>query len=300
MKRALLLALCLLTGSGVTLAQDERFNLFITSSDVEDGGSLSGAPGSTITVNVSVGFSATEAGIAGVVAPVSIDSPGAPDDVTITKPDCDASCASDLYFGEDNNGEIFFYNLDVVDPTAFGDQGNGIILGLTTNIITGFSYDAGEFTVLDFTFDLTVPEVAGPVTVGFKNGLRGVGTAQNVTMTFSGTSVVPVTSALTFTVGPVEGGLIPGDTDLDGELDVMDVIEFLDHYFLGDPATLPCGDGTVTDAGNIGLLDGNGDGELDISDAIYSLRGQFLGGAPHVLGTDCQKIDGCAATSCDL
>ncbi len=294
MKRSLLLAFSFVALTSVAFAQDDRFTLGISSSDIEEGGKITGAAGSTVTVNISVAVEASEAGVAGVVAPVSVTSPGGPGDVTITAPDCDATCASELY-----DAQIFFYNLDVVDP-SFEDQGNGIILGLTTNIITNWSYDPGTHTVLDFTFDITVPEEEGTVTVGFKNGLKGVGTRQNVTLTVSGQSVVPQTSELSFTIGPAEGGLIPGDTDLSGDLDVMDVIDFLDHYFLGDPATLPCGDGTVEDAGNIGLLDANGDGELDISDGIYSLRAQFLGGAPHVLGTECTKIDGCAVISCDI
>ncbi len=294
MKHVFLLALSVFVLASTTNAQDDRFTLGISSSDIDEGGVIRGVPGEKVTINISVNVDATEAGVAGVVAPVSVTSPAGPGDVTITNPDCDATCASEKY-----GAQIFFYNVDVVDP-SFEDQGNGIILGLTTNIITNWSYPVGNHTVLDFTFELTVPEEEGTVVVGFKNGLKGVGTRQNVTLTVAGASVVPQTSELTFSIGPAAGGLIPGDTNLSGKLDVTDVVMYIDHYFIGMPTMLPCGDGTVKDAGNIALLDSNGDGELDISDAIYTLRAEFLGGAPHVLGKECVEISGCDVTSCDI
>jgi hypothetical protein len=86
---------------------------------------------------------------------------------------------------------------------------------------------------------------------------------------------------------------IPGDCNLDGALDISDGICLLGHLFLGEPADLPCGEGTLGDPGNVTLLDSTGDGDVDISDAVRLFQFLFLGGPPPVLGTECRAIPGC-------
>jgi hypothetical protein len=85
----------------------------------------------------------------------------------------------------------------------------------------------------------------------------------------------------------------PGDCNQDNALDVSDAICLLGFLFLGNPADLPCGDGTSSDSANTILLDCNGDGTLDLSDGVCVLTYLFAGGPPPVLGTECVSIPGC-------
>ena len=52
-------------------------------------------------------------------------------------------------------------------------------------------------------------------------------------------------------------GQLPGDCNQDASLDLSDAVCLLGHFFSNDPAILPCGDGTVMDPGNLGLLNLN-------------------------------------------
>ncbi len=94
----------------------------------------------------------------------------------------------------------------------------------------------------------------------------------------------------------VRGGLQKaGDCNQDGTLDISDASCLLGYLFLGSPRELPCGDHSVRDPGNVGLLDFNGDRGVDLSDAVSELQYLFLGGNPHPLGERCVEIEGCAA-----
>ncbi len=89
----------------------------------------------------------------------------------------------------------------------------------------------------------------------------------------------------------------PGDCNQDGKLDISDAICLLGHLFIGAPAVVPCGDGTITDAATVSLLDANGDGMVDLSDPVRMLGFLFGGSGPPVLGTECQAIAGCPDNS---
>ncbi|MBN1422437.1 MAG: lamin tail domain-containing protein [Planctomycetes bacterium] len=90
------------------------------------------------------------------------------------------------------------------------------------------------------------------------------------------------------------GGLqLPGDAQQDGRLDLADGIVLLGHLFAGDPASLPCGDGTTDDPANRTLLDLNADGAIDLGDGIYLLNYLFASGPPPVAGSECRRIAGC-------
>jgi hypothetical protein len=72
---------------------------------------------------------------------------------------------------------------------------------------------------------------------------------------------------------------IPSDTNQDGRLDLSDAVSLLGHLFLGAPAVLACGDGSLADPGNHALLNANGDPKVDLADVIYVLAYLYLGGA---------------------
>ncbi len=91
-----------------------------------------------------------------------------------------------------------------------------------------------------------------------------------------------------------DGGLqTPGDANQDARIDLSDAVALLGHLFLGSPAVLPCGDGTLPDAANRQLLDSSGDGRVDLTDAVFLLSHLFLGGLPPALGSECVRIAGC-------
>ncbi|MBI4582965.1 MAG: hypothetical protein HY717_02930 [Planctomycetes bacterium] len=100
-----------------------------------------------------------------------------------------------------------------------------------------------------------------------------------------------VPDAITRVVGSAQQ---PGDCNQDNEVDQSDAICLLTHVFLGGPPeVLPCGNGKVSDPGNLSLLDWNGESFIDQSDAIGILTWKFLGGPQHVLGGNCVPIAGC-------
>ena len=96
------------------------------------------------------------------------------------------------------------------------------------------------------------------------------------------------------TEDPPVGGLQRiGDINQDQNTDVSDGITLLRHLFIGDPATLPCGDGSAAHSANRMLIDVNGDAGINLSDAVYMLTYLFQGGPAPVGGTGCKRIEGC-------
>ena len=91
-----------------------------------------------------------------------------------------------------------------------------------------------------------------------------------------------------------EGGRqLPGDGNQDARVDVSDAVFLLRHLFAGNPAVLPCGDGTLADPANATLLDFDRDRAVGLSDAIHALVHLFQRGPEHALGTRCLRIPGC-------
>ena len=101
-----------------------------------------------------------------------------------------------------------------------------------------------------------------------------------------------------------QGGvqMIPGDMNLDANLDISDPVAGLNFLFAGIalPECLVEDDGAggvqLTAYGII-LGDWNGDGGYDISDPVGGLNFLFAGGSAHVLGEGCQVIEG--DTTCE-
>jgi len=86
----------------------------------------------------------------------------------------------------------------------------------------------------------------------------------------------------------------PSDCNQDGSVDISDAICLLARLFQG--GALPCEE-TLSEPGNVGLLDANGDAQVDLSDAVRLLDFLFRGSAPPVLGLECQPIEGCPDNS---
>jgi len=89
------------------------------------------------------------------------------------------------------------------------------------------------------------------------------------------------------------GGQIIADCNQDGKLDISDAVCTLGFLFIGIPGSLPCGDGTSRDHGNITLLDTNDDGKIDLSDCVFVLDFLFTGGPPLAGGPGCMTILAC-------
>jgi len=94
-------------------------------------------------------------------------------------------------------------------------------------------------------------------------------------------------------------GQIPGDCNQDGVLDLSDTLCTLGVLFTGRPPVFPCGDGSATDAGNIGLMDWQPDGSIDLADVVGMLQFLFFSADAHVLAVpgaetaECVVIPGC-------
>jgi len=100
------------------------------------------------------------------------------------------------------------------------------------------------------------------------------------------------TSTCTFRVTVRCGGVVPGDCDGNGRIQVTDALCFLGALFLGEDGQVPCGGGLGTESNQI-LLDWSGDNELELSDAILLLNWLFASGPAHTLGAECTAIGAC-------
>jgi hypothetical protein len=87
---------------------------------------------------------------------------------------------------------------------------------------------------------------------------------------------------------------LPGDANRDGTLNVTDAILTLRFITLGAEEQTPCGDGLIDTAGNKAIVDWDGNDVVNLTDGIAPLLYLFLEGAPHVRGTECIAVPGCA------
>ena len=72
-----------------------------------------------------------------------------------------------------------------------------------------------------------------------------------------------------------------------------DAMCILGHFFLGKPAVLPCGDGTLGDAANRSLLNFDAEPRVNISDAVNVLLFVFGAERPPGVAPGCIEIPGC-------
>ena len=85
---------------------------------------------------------------------------------------------------------------------------------------------------------------------------------------------------------------LPSDCNLDGKLNLADVVCVLNSLFSEASDPLPCGNQDPV-GGALLVLDSNGDGGLDIADAIHLLFHIFAAGPPPAGGTECRTYEGC-------
>jgi hypothetical protein len=129
----------------------------------------------------------------------------------------------------------------------------------------------------------------------FGDGRQGTGVTTLHTFEEPGEYAVELTvrdddgaSATAMRVVSILPGLIAGDANLDGNLNLGDVLNVLNLIF--HSGTLPCS----SPEASLVLLDANGDRWLDVSDALFTLFYLFKpGSSPPVLGTECITIPGC-------
>lgn len=286
-------------------AQDYKLGFEIDGA-VGCGGDVTGAPGAKVRLNCFATYELLAGADDKVSAvTVSIGVAGAGVVVDIDKNArggalCGKLCVGKLIFGEVSDGsEILFHAADRAPP-EINNQGPGAVSVVTCDLSQGFFLPKGKFRAMPFFVEVTIPETAGTLEISFKDGLKNKPDLDAYTNNFAfGTSQVDLaTGGVTATncilnVKPSVKGQVPGDANQGGTLDALDAITLLNHYFNGDPARLPCGNGSVYDSANLALLDANGDRELDMADAVHNLRQVFLGGAPHAGGTVCKPIIGC-------
>ena len=188
-----------------------------------------------------------------------------------------------------------------VDLIVTAPEGNGE--GLYTATATA-SDDSGDEIMYTFTASNGVdpPTVIGPQPSNVAEIPLVVGT-WTISVEVDDNPICPdTTSSPTCEVAVNIGGHLVFDCNSDGEIDLTDSICLARHLFLGQPPTLPCGDGTKDDPVNISLFDFNGDGTLNISDIVASLdwlfRSRITGRGPHPLdengdGTTCVGLRDC-------
>lgn len=114
------------------------------------------------------------------------------------------------------------------------------------------------------------------------------------TVTCTETDAAGNASTCSFDVDVFCGGFVlPGDCDANGTLDLTDAICILSILFSDTSRLPPCGDWSIRDPANVGLLSWNGTSDVDLASAVALLNFKFLGGLPHVLGRECAPIPDC-------
>ena len=172
------------------------------------------------------------------------------------------------------------------DPVTFENNQSQQVTIFGTNLLGAQSARLGATGLPDVDLALLQVNSASSIVVeappGILAGIYGVFVTNTAAESAEGTTLTVTTR-----------GQVAGDCNQDGSRDLSDAVCLLGHFFNNNPAFLPCGDGTVFDPGNLGLLNVNTDLAIDLSDAVYLLNFLFNGGPPPVQGTDCQAIAGC-------
>ena len=87
--------------------------------------------------------------------------------------------------------------------------------------------------------------------------------------------------------------VLPGDCNSDLMIDISDPLCLIGFLTTGNPATLPCGNGSAVHPSNVSLMDWNGDTNVNLADVIAELSFIFGFGPGHVLGGSCVFIEAC-------
>jgi hypothetical protein len=132
-----------------------------------------------------------------------------------------------------------------------------------------------------------------PATAILRGSLPGLPGEYRVTIELGDGSGAVVERTMTLTaLGTPAPGLLPGDCNESGAVDIADAICLLDHLF-AVAWTPRCEPSSAPVAASL-ILDWNGDGEVDLSDAVALLMRLFGGGSAHAQGESCVNLEGCS------
>jgi len=120
-----------------------------------------------------------------------------------------------------------------------------------------------------WTIETGTVEIAGPDNEASVN-VTGTAAGDLVVRVVAGEpGCIETTVDTTVTFVPIPTNWLPCDSTGEGNLDLTDVINYLNYNFVGSWSP-PC----------IGALDCDGNGSLDLTDAVQSLNYQFVTGVP--------------------
>jgi len=223
-----------------------------------------------------------------------------------------AVAAADI--NKDGHLDLAFANFDTGDVGVLLNRGDGTF---SASDVLSFDVQAGLLGLAAADLDGDdVPDLA----VSRRAGAGGLPNGTTVSVLLNGTTsfdcnsngvpdecdIVSGTSQDTNSNGrpdACEPFLLPGDCNQDAALDLSDALCGLGVLFTGNPPLFPCGDGTPTDPGNIGLMDWQPDGGVDLSDVLGLLQFFFFSADAHPLAvpgaetTACVPIAGCSNNS---
>ena len=223
--------------------------------------------------------------------PVSGSASGSTIFATASQEIADLACHAS--FSAPVGGAVWY----VVEGTGNDMTASTCLMADYDTQISVFSGDCGALTCVGSNDDGEIPGDPEPTDCGLTSYFTfptDEGTTYYIVVTGFGGNVGEFDLTVSSTDTPVLGGRqVPGDINQDGSVDISDGARLFGFLFAGNPVSLPCGDGTVTAAGNVGLADWNDDLNVDISDGIGLLNYLFTGGDPHVLGIDCIEIVEC-------
>ncbi|MEM7230768.1 MAG: lamin tail domain-containing protein, partial [Planctomycetota bacterium] len=174
-----------------------------------------------------------------------------------------------------------------------GIQVAGEYRGFLGNAGERIELEHGKLGILDFNYE----DGWHPATDGLGRSLVIV-EANAATETWSNAEAWRASSEVGGSPGredpAASGGLQrTGDVNQDGRLNISDAVGILRALFLPN-TDLPCGDGTLAEAGNRQLVDFDGSGNANLTDAIALLNWLFGQGPAPVVDPDCQVLEGCA------
>ncbi len=153
---------------------------------------------------------------------------------------------------------------------------------------------AGNVPILDFTYSDTWYEKTDGegLSLNIKNPHTPVEHWSNRESWFP-SSVRGGTPGFNDSRQPPEPGLKPGDANLNGRIDLTDVIYLLLLLFQPGDIALPCEGDHAGDGENAVFFDANQDELIAPADAVHLMKYLFLQGPPHGLGTECQLFETC-------
>jgi len=186
-----------------------------------------------------------------------------------------------------------FETIFFTDPCAVFPAGNQQYEGICYGPDGVTLYTTTERAGRDRSPILSWVATPSPATATLRGSLPGSPGEYRVTIELGDGSGAVVESTLTLTVlGTSPPGLLPGDCNESGAVDIADAICLLDRLF--GVGWIPLCEPSSEPAATSRILDWNGDGEVDLSDAVALLMRLFSGGSAHAQGESCVNVEGCS------